>query len=56
MNFLVEEVFLGINPATRHGDMGVLLPVLKSSDPDPPSRVVVGRYISLSRNFEGTIT
>lgn len=48
MNFLIEEVFLGINPATRHGDMDVHLPVLKSSDPVPPSRVVVGRHIYLS--------
>lgn len=29
MNFRIEEVFLGIKPATRHGNMGKLLPVVK---------------------------
>lgn len=51
MNFLIEKIFLEIKPPTRHGDMGMLLLILKSSDPILASQEVVRRHISLSNTF-----
>lgn len=48
MNFLIEKILLEIKPPTRHGDMGMLLLILKSSDPILASQEVVKRHISLS--------
>lgn len=51
MNFLIEKIFLEIKPPTRHGDMMMLLLILKSSDPILASQEVVRRHISLSNTL-----
>lgn len=51
MNFLFEKIFLEIKPPTRHEDMGMLLLILKSSDPILASQEVIRRHISLSNTL-----